>query len=671
MSEKGSVVEVYGINIPIPPPPAKSKIAGYHLPKKSQKWQRNPLPKDWQSLSETEQDEFITREWDRRINGYWFYNNGEPTYIPGGYYFELNWWQIDSGYKDYRDRDRRKWLFWDYCDRDPSCYGCIYMKHRRDGATYWATAINYEKTTRSEQRLSGIQSKTDADAKSVFGKLIAGWRRLPDFFRPLHDGTTHPKSDLRFFEPAKGGHHKQIKATTALDSSIEYRATVDTAFDGEKLLFYHGDEWGKIVKMNVMECWRIVKQTLSLGSGKIIVGKALITSTVAEMEKKGGKHFRELWKQSNPHDRNKNNQTTSGLYRLFIPADDGLEGFIDEYGMSLKEQARQHILNEREDLKAKGDLDGYREHKRLFPLTEEDALASDGRNCLFDVENIDAALESIEANPHLVQNGILRWKDGKPFSSVEWIPQSNGRWLSHYLPDKKEANRVKKVGDKYFPDNKEQYSGGIDPFDHKTTTDNRRSSGAGVFFRKYDELIDGGKHPSLWLTYTGALEYVYRPATPEMFYMDMLLTAWYLGCEVFVETNKPGLWNWFDNQGCKAFLMLRPESTQTANTRAQKDAPGAPASPMLHEHMADRIETFCATDPETEWAHVRRFPFKRTLEDWKDLDLNDTTKFDAGMAGGYGLIAIHKRVAAKPKPIAVTQYVKRFDNSGIQSKIIR
>ena len=43
---------------------------------------------------------------------------------------------------------------------------------------------------------------------------------------------------------------------------------------------------------------------------------------------KGGKQYKKLWEDSDPCMRNANGRTVSGLYRLFIPAYDALEGFL-------------------------------------------------------------------------------------------------------------------------------------------------------------------------------------------------------------------------------------------------------------------------------------------------------------------------------------------------------
>ena len=48
---------------------------------------------------------------------------------------------------------------------------------------------------------------------------------------------------------------------------------------------------------------------------------------------KGGGNFKKLYNASDVTKRNRNGQTKSGLYSLFIPMEWNYEGFIDEYGV--------------------------------------------------------------------------------------------------------------------------------------------------------------------------------------------------------------------------------------------------------------------------------------------------------------------------------------------------
>ena len=535
---------VYFVDTWSPAIPARAQIGNYKLPAAKQKFELLPFDptrfeptlfdqKKFDKLPAEEQAAFVLREGKRRLEGYWLYINGELTWLPGGYYFELCYWHIDIGLKEYRDRDRRKWLFWNAILGDGNAFGVLYMKHRRDGATHWANSINYEQASRTKNALNAIQSKTGPDAKKVFNKLVFGFRKMARFFVPIFDGSDKPQKTLSFEQPAQKTTKKQqgIQDSEALDTSVSYYPTVEEAVDGIKLLFYHGDEWGKIVEMKVSKAWQIIKECLSLGAGTRIIGKALITSTVAEGTKKGGNEFKKLWDQSDPKKRNKNGRTISGLMRLFLSAADGLEGFIGEYGESIIDAptpaqlaylrkrypervfidgvgALQHILNERQGLRDAEDSEGLAEHRRLYPLNESDAFTPPASECLFDGMKLDAQGDVLlmEEPKRVVRGEFMLTDLADPDSDVRFVPKPNGNWyvnkkLVRYNEKTGEclgfegANSYKRRGDIFFPGNKTFGVGGVDPVDHDLVVDTKRASKfAASIFHKYDSLDPENSH---------------------------------------------------------------------------------------------------------------------------------------------------------------------------------
>ena len=48
---------------------------------------------------------------------------------------------------------------------------------------------------------------------------------------------------------------------------------------------------------------------------------------------KGGDNFKKIYENSDVRNRNRNGQTGSGLYSLFIPMEWNYEGFIDMFGL--------------------------------------------------------------------------------------------------------------------------------------------------------------------------------------------------------------------------------------------------------------------------------------------------------------------------------------------------
>ena len=105
----GQVVEIDGLFIQLPKQIEKSRILFRNLPQKDQKWNRLEVPRELEKIRSMDEwnqqpkefkekySPYIKQEFERRRNGVWFYNNGEPTYITGDHYMLLQWSQMDIG----------------------------------------------------------------------------------------------------------------------------------------------------------------------------------------------------------------------------------------------------------------------------------------------------------------------------------------------------------------------------------------------------------------------------------------------------------------------------------------------------------------------------------------------------------------------------------------------
>ena len=179
-----------------------------------------------------------------------------------------------------------------------------------------------------------------------------------------------------------------------LDTTIDWKNTGDNSYDGEKLALLVHDESGKWEKPdNIKNNWRITKTCLRLGSR--IIGKCMMGSTSNALDK-GGQNFKDLYKNSDVSKRNKNGQTKSGLYSLFIPMEWNYEGFIDEYGQPVFNNPEGEVLDPHGDLieygvvdhwenEAEGlrdDQDALNEFYRQFPRTEEHAFRDETKQSL-------------------------------------------------------------------------------------------------------------------------------------------------------------------------------------------------------------------------------------------------------------------------------------------------
>jgi len=253
----------------------------------------------------------------------------------------------------------------------------------------------------------GILSKTGADAKKMFtDKVVPISVNYPFFFKPIQDGMDRPKTELAYRVPAskltrrKLETNEQLKELQGLDTTIDWKNTGDNSYDGEKLKILAHDESGKWERPdNILNNWRVTKTTLRLG--RRIVGKCMMGSTSNALDK-GGNNFKKLYYNSDVTKRNKNGQTSSGLYSLFIPMEWNYEGFMDTFGSPVfltpknKTIGRdgveitigviEHWENEVDGLKS--DQDSLNEYYRQFPRTEAHAFRDETKNSLFNLTRI-------------------------------------------------------------------------------------------------------------------------------------------------------------------------------------------------------------------------------------------------------------------------------------------
>ena len=212
------------------------------------------------------------------------------------------------------------------------------------------------------------------------------------------------------------------------------------------------DEAGKWEKpVDIREAWRIERTCLIVG--KKVVGKALVGSTVNPMDK-GGSEYKALWEDSNPNERNANGRTKTGLYRIFVPAYEALEGFFDNYGQpviddpaspvdgidgdTIEQGSKTYLKNERDSLK--DDASELNEVVRQFPFTEEEAFRDSIEGSLFNVGKI---YQQIDRNNNLYPNPVVRgnfmWKEKD--KEVIFSPDPNGRFHVAWQPKASDRNK--------------------------------------------------------------------------------------------------------------------------------------------------------------------------------------------------------------------------------------
>jgi hypothetical protein len=690
----GDIYDIQNLRVGLPKTPEKVTYKG-------DKWEPIELPKelsriktifDWNRRDnsfKTQWVDFIEQEFDRREYGYWFMNNKSKTYMTGHHYMYLTWSKTDVGHPDFRESNRIFFIFFEACKADTRCFGMCYLKNRRSGFSFMASSVSVDIATLAKDARIGMVSKTGPDAKKMFtDKVVPIANNYPFFFQPVRDGMSAPKTELAFRVPAskitrKNMDQEQDEEIDGLDTSIDWRNTADNSYDGEKLRFLIEDEAAKLEKpMNIENGWRIRKTCLRLGAR--IIGKCMMGSTSNALDK-GGENYKKLYYDSDVTKRNKNGQTISGLYSLFIPMEYNFEGYIDQYGHAVLEKPEKPVKsaegtwitqgvieywnNEVSSLKA--NPDALNEFYRQFPRTESHAFRDETKSSIYNLTKI---YQQIDYNDGLIQDhvltkGFFHWKNGEKDTEVIWTPDKNGRFLVSWIPEIALRNNfINKNGTRY-PQNEYIGAFGCDPYDisgatfggsngslHGLTKFNMANAPSNAFF----------------------LEYIARPQTAEIFFEEVLMACVFYGMPILAENNKARLLYHFKNRGYRGFSMNRPDKHKSKLSFTEIEIGGIPSSSedMKQAHAAGigtYIEKYVGYDLEQTYRNpdeIGEMPFNRTLLDWSKFNVNDRTKYDASISSGLAIMANQKHIyQPEKKESKISIKFARYDNSGSASRL--
>lgn len=672
---------IYGIDYIFPEPPAPAEVGNYHLRKRDQYFRHVEIPdyfgeldydSDKKVVFTKKQWEWIETELDRIFKGYWFMNNGNLTYITGKYYYFLNYWTLENGDQpEYRDCDRRYYLFLDYCEKSHWILGILRIKSRREGATSQAASNLCYTATTTPQAKCGIVSKTGDDAKSVFTEMVVyGFRNLPIFLKPELAAGEDPAKLMRFMKQASRTKVKQQstfkEAPEGLNSQIDWKNTKINSYDSKRNTRILVDESAKYpTEVPIEKYWGVVSKTLVKGASK--VGFAELPTTVNAM-KDGGRGAKLLWKESNHFEMER---TPTGLVRYFKPAYDGLAGFIDRYGMSVidaptKEQesyllttttlSREEIrMGAKEYLKKKIDSikddDMRREEKRMMPFTEEEAFAEDDSSCYFNTANIHEQLNYLADNPPPLRRVRFGWVDE---NTVSYVDDPNGKWL--LLKQPKTPNMFSGDGGSKSPMNTAKYKIGVDPF-ASTIVVGKGSNGVAVVYETLDSLDPEN-------TGLPVAVYIGRPKLKAMFHNEVLMAAHFFSCKATYENANDDYFEWFIGKGYRHYIAKTPKSVIDPNRKKKEGAPQtwgvSPKDPYSLNRQLELGQIWVDS-------YSHKMFFQVIFEDMLEYDHFNRTKSDVTVAFLVALTAAagDVRNVSKERPQS-KQYVQTYSVENVR-----
>lgn len=702
--ENSSVINIQGLDCIIPPIGFVFNIITRKLEEREifkrsdipteQKWERTPLPswykevvKKWESYDKKKKDDdpdfyderledYKRQEWDRRLNGHWFWNynpekkESEAVYITGSHYVYLQWWQLDIGYPRFRFPDLEYFYFLQYCIEDPECMGMLEITKRRFGKTFRGGLFLYEYVTRTRESNGGIQSKTGSDAKKMFGKaVIKPFKKLPRFFRPEYDmslGIT-PKTEIRFQQTnVRGKKAEEGLDKEELGSMIDHQSADPLAYDGQKIHRYFGDEWAKTIECDIYERHEVIRYCLLDDEGKII-GKALYSSTVEllDTEKDGVQEAAiKLWNDSDQLTKGEDNRTTSGLYRFFMSADRARN--FDDYGYSDVEKTIISILADRKKVQHNPKALAARIRKEARTIKE--AFYAGNDKCEFNAENVTNQIEELEKEvPYLRQMRLIiqrkveksQWptQRDKIKRIVNPMDDEKGGWFILEYPNK--PNHIEEPNGIIYPLNKSLYQIGVDTTQDRIAID---GSNPAICVFKKSLIIEGeetGNYPvALWIS----------PTRLDIHFDEEVMKAaiWY-GCTANYEIDRrTDFYRFFCKEHAQSLLEWTPKIAMNPLKPTKKPEYGTRSGDPFQ--LAAQLQVakmyVDGTDNENYNGHVHRIKFITLLKQLLNYDHLNRTKSDQAVSlmmallPVFGEASIPKQEEYKPKKLLPQYKIK-------------
>lgn len=587
--------EIYNTKVKIPEKPPHEQILNWQLPKEDQMWVREELPTFFERVEynkagdlilTAEQEEYAAEEVRRCKRGIWVYINGVATYLSKKYYFYLQWWVLEDGTRpEYRDCDRRYFMFLEHWENILWCLGIIRGKKRREGASSQATANLIYECVFFKNSNCGLVSKSRDDSRDTFTEMVSyGYRQLPPFLKPKQLNKEDSVSELVFAQKSsavKEGVMAAMKADEGHRSKVTYKAPVLNVYDRARLSRVLLDEFGKLEKdVPASQLFAVISKTLIKGVKRL--GFIEMPSTVNKLTK-GGSEFKALWENA---DLNKKVPTVNRLVRYFTPAYDGYEGFIGKYGESIigeptheqyqylvdkwvvkneegitiselteediKLGAKVYITQKRREGKQGDDLE---EEIRMNPCNEVELFMSANADCIFNVMNLNEQIEYLKENPIPKRNIVyyrdlntqkVRWRDIEKNETSrlywEWVGDLslNGADNKYYLD-----NLMKK------PARADIGVIGVDGISSEQGGKKYGSKASAWVFIKYDL-----KDPENTGLFTGHL--YGRPDSKDELHEQILLCAEYNGFIIYWEFVADDYYTYFKNRGRLGYLAKFP-----------------------------------------------------------------------------------------------------------------
>tara|TARA_R110002126_G_scaffold94290_4_gene222689 strand:+ start:364 stop:2313 length:1950 start_codon:yes stop_codon:yes gene_type:complete len=572
------------------------------------------------------------------------------TWIPGNYYFYLNFGKIHGlppGAKRktmispiYRDQDHEYFKMVHDCKENGQ--GLICLKARRKGFSFMNVNILLHEWSCYGHSENGLGAQKEEYVQDFRKKLLLSYNELDPY---LKNKMLHNNEDIMMsgYKQKEDG----IWVERGMKSMLHYRVMdKPNAFRGTSLNYMVFEEAGEFVKLRRAyqaneECFR---------EGAIQFGTPIIGGTANQINVDSD-DFMEMF--YNAQDYN--------LVPLFIPASKVYAGFFDmSTGQSQVEEAAKDIIRRAEAKKQGNVMENYYAFLQEMPLKPEDAFTKTGATP-FDLDKINAQIANINTDKtfQIIQRGRLEW------------PKANGKFQFGGKPvwvmddgsiDEQNPDREKfpfEIVEHPVDGFKNIHVSAVDPyhindeFEEIATSKKKkgdakfRSKGSMCVYRKFVNMETVGELPVAF--------YTDRPYTKDLFYESCLMMAIYYDCQILVEYNDDGFLKYFSKHKMLKYIKARPQSA---------DSPWSQATNKYGIHMKS-FQKKLVTELVDEYIklHWEDIYFMKLLNEFVVYGKHNTDRVMAfGMALIHDMDSTQKIIDVNEDKKRTKDFIPHFQN---------
>lgn len=611
------------------------------------------------SPMENEIQKWEDREWDRCVNGIYFWNNNQKTFITGFYYWFLSAWQPYFGRPSYRETDKEITYWIQFWEEDSDSYGGALNTIRRYGKSSLMGAWIVYRTTMNYSHVGGCQGETDKKIASFYRRMILKpFFKLPSFLQPKYNQDSKQTTRIDFdITPRRNQKRSKefMDDDDVLESTIDYRNSGEGEYDGDILHSYLMEEPGKTKKVSIYNeegegRWDIIKPCF-LAGGEDIIGKCLMGTTVENLDNtdKGGQSYKRLFYDSDYNVREADGRTMSGLYAAFLPGDCAMKKYIDDWGVPQRDKARLSLMTTRKAyIKRPSKLAGW---IRKYPISIKEIFYVNPEQCVFNsVVLQDRMMELDTSVSPMVQRIDLFWENNIRDSKVKWRLAPNGGWCQVAVGvgfNEIETNQFEQFGfdperqTKLFRPKNTKFAIGCDPVEHRVVAQPGRSSKPVITVKsKYDSTLDGvwtqevmeqkALEKYMYKSNRYVLMYDIRPTDSNKFFEYAIMICAFFGCPIHVESQKYSIINYFHERGYGEFILNKYKPGFEKPDKAPQEGTAA-SSPIIEEYTT-KLETWI-----DNYGHTQNF--RELIEDNLVFKPTETKIHDYTVAMGFTELA--------------------------------